>query len=92
MDRHWVIGSKKPKVTRESVPSSSNCKCPALMLGNIKGNFSDKDARVYYCINPSCGKIFTAAGADKFNNDEEAREYFKQIVSEIKLPKLGKQS
>ena len=91
MGNHFKISWKKEKKPEyRSVPPSSNCKCPALMLGNIKGSFSDEDARVYYCVNPQCGKLFAVAPAAKFNDDEQARNYFKQIVSEIKLPTLDR--
>jgi len=88
MGKHFQIFSKQKKPEFVSPPESSNCKCPAVMILHFKESFSDDQTRVYYCINPACGRIFTALPNEYANADPNARDYIRKLASELKLPRL----
>lgn len=83
----WVLGRKK-KPEFVSPPSNSNCNCPAIMILHFKEKFSDDQTRVYYCINPACGKVFMALPNEYANAHPNAREHIRGLAKELKLPKL----
>lgn len=84
----WVLGRKK-KPEFVAPPSSSDCRCPATMILHFKEKFSDDQTRVYFCINPACGRIFTCLPHEYANQIPEAREYIRKLARELKLPRLN---
>lgn len=87
---NFKIFGKKKKQEYASPPSSSNCKCPATMMLNFKDSFSDDQTRVYFCINPQCGRTFTCLPQEYANTIPEVREYIRKLASELKLPKFNR--
>lgn len=81
-----IFGKNKPKYS--PAPSTSDCKCPATMILHFKDKFSDDQTRVYFCINPACGRIFTCLPHEYANQIPEAREYIRKLARELKLPRL----
>jgi hypothetical protein len=98
MPKFWKItNSKKPESRFELSPNGREPADPfACIHGGLlrarvrelKGGFSDSDVIVYACSR--CGFPFLAAPLEKFKDDKEALQFFRQIASEVRIPKLKK--